>query len=62
MPKNDIFAGAQPEDRNPAVGIVVHDNTPAPRRPRSVAFVWGGEDAPAPSLPFGRWKPGVRAA
>lgn len=62
MPKNDIFAGAQPAERNSAVGIVVHDNAPAPRRPRSVAFVWGGEDAPAPSLPFGRWKPGVRAA
>jgi hypothetical protein len=34
----------------------------APRLSRSVAFVWGGESAPAPSLPFGRWKPGARAA
>ncbi len=34
----------------------------APRLSRSVAFVWGGEAAPAPSLPFGRWKPGARAA
>jgi hypothetical protein len=24
--------------------------------------VWGGEDAATPSLPFGRWKPGARAA
>jgi hypothetical protein len=62
MPKNDIFAGAQPAERNPAVGIVVHDNTLAARRPRSAAFVWGGEDASAPSLPYGRWKPGARAA
>jgi len=55
-------AGHEPADRDPAVGIVVHDITPALRRPRSIAFVWGGEDIPAPSLPFGRWKPGVRAA
>lgn len=60
---DDIFAGTAPADRkNPAVGIVVHDYAPAPRRPRSIAFVWGGEEAPTPSLPFGRWKPGVRAA
>lgn len=58
---DDIFAGEMPAGHNPAVGIVVHDNTPAPRRPRSIAFVWGGEDAPTPSLPFGRWKP-ARAA
>ena len=62
MLNDDINAGSGPAERDPAVGIVVHDNTPAPRRPRSVAFVWGGEDAPRPSLPFGRWKPGARAA
>ena len=55
-------AGSAPADRDPAVGIVVHDITPAPRRPRSIAFVWGREDSPVPSLPFGRWKTGVRAA
>ncbi|WP_331876602.1 hypothetical protein [Longimicrobium sp.] len=38
------------------------DQPGAPRLSRSVAFVWGGEAAPAPSLPFGRWKPGARAA
>lgn len=62
MLNDDFNAGSGSAEHNPAVGIVVHDNTPAPRRPRSVAFVWGGEDAPAPSLPFGRWKPGARAA
>lgn len=62
MLNEDIIAGEPPAGRDPAVGIVVHDNTPAPRRPRSIAFVWGGEHVPAPSLPFGRWKPGVRAA
>ena len=49
-------------DHSPAVGIVVHDNAPAPGRPPRIAFVWGGEYAAAPSLPFGRWKPGFRAA
>ncbi len=50
---------ASSSDRT-AVGIVVHDAAPAPRRPRSVAFVWAGEEFPLPSLPFGRWK--ARAA
>jgi len=62
MLNDEIIAGEMPDERDTAVGIVVHDRSPAPRRPRSVAFVWGGEDAPAPSLPFGRWKPGARAA
>jgi hypothetical protein len=61
MLNDDMIAGETPAERDTAVGIVVHDNRPAPRRPRSIAFVWGGEDAPAPSLPFGRWKP-ARAA
>ena len=55
-------AGDQPGDDFPAVGIVVHDYAPAPRRAPRIAFVWGGEDAATPSLPFGRWKPGARAA
>ncbi|HEV2146710.1 MAG TPA: hypothetical protein VGR37_04770 [Longimicrobiaceae bacterium] len=32
------------------------------KRPRAVAFVWGPEVSPAPSLPFGRWKTAVRVA
>ncbi|HEU0015773.1 MAG TPA: hypothetical protein VFQ45_18995 [Longimicrobium sp.] len=55
-------AAGAPAENHPAVGIVVHGETPVPERPRSVAFVWGGETLPAPSLPFGRWKPGVQAA
>ena len=51
----------QPADAA-AVGIVVHARTEAARRPRSIAFVWAGEPYEAPSLPFGRWKPGARAA
>lgn len=51
-----------PADDAPAVGIVVHEQTPVQRRPRSVAFVWAGEPYDPPSLPFGRWKPGAQAA
>lgn len=62
MIHDEHAAGDQPADDFPAVGIVVHDHAPAPRRAPRIAFVWGGEDAATPSLPFGRWKPGVRAA
>jgi hypothetical protein len=62
MLNDEIIAGEMPAERDTVVGIVVHDRSSTPRRPRSVAFVWGGEDAPTPSLPFGRWKPGARAA
>ena len=59
---HDEHADRGSADRFPAVGIVVHDNAPPPGRAPRIAFVWGGEDAAAPSLPFGRWKPGARAA
>lgn len=62
MSHDEQAAAGFSADRSPAVGIVVHDNAPAPGRPPRMTFVWGGEDAAAPSLPFGRWKPGVRAA
>lgn len=55
MPDDPSTSGRAPADRT-AVGIVVHDTAPAPRRPRSIAFVWAGEEFPLPSLPFGRWK------
>lgn len=51
--------GAAAED---AVGIVVQNGVQAARRPRTVAFVWGGKVRPVPSLPYGRWKSGVRPA
>jgi hypothetical protein len=41
---------------------VDQDASPGRRRPRAVAFVWGPEVSPAPSLPFGRWKTAVPAA
>lgn len=40
----------------------MQDSAPGRRRPRAVAFVWGPEVSPAPSLPFGRWKTAVPAA
>ncbi len=59
MSKNDSTAEFRPED---AVGIVVQDGRPEEARPRAVAFVWGGKVKPQPSLPYGRWKSGVRPA
>jgi len=41
---------------------VAQDAAPGRRRPRAVAFVWGPEVSPAPSLPFGRWKTAIPAA
>lgn len=45
-----------------AVGIVVRDGAGSERRPRAVAFVWGGKVRPTPSLPYGRWKKVLSAA
>jgi hypothetical protein len=45
-----------------AVGIVVQSAPQGETRPRVVAFVWGGKVKPRPSLPYGRWKTGVRPA
>ncbi len=43
------------------VGIVVREGEGSASRtpPRAVAFIWGGEVLPTPSLPFGRWKTGM---
>lgn len=60
MPDDTTFRGRPPADDAPPMGIVVHDSAQPAGRPRSVAFVWAGEDFPVPSLPFGRWK--ARAA
>ncbi|HEX2189588.1 MAG TPA: hypothetical protein VHG51_11850 [Longimicrobiaceae bacterium] len=59
MSKNADRDGAQGRDPR---GIEVQDATPCRPRPRAVAFVWGPEVSPAPSLPFGRWKTAVPAA
>jgi len=62
MRDEDSSAGDTPaEDMTTAVGIVVQDGTAADSRPH-LAFVWGPEVRPAPSLPFGRWKTAARAA
>jgi len=62
MPHEDHPDGPHAADTSPGAGIVVHHDVLTPFHPRSVAFVWGRETLPAPSLPFGRWKPGARAA
>ena len=48
------------EARDP-MQVVVNDAAQARKRARAVAFVWGPEVSPAPSLPFGRWKAAVAA-
>ncbi len=44
------------------VGIIVHDSRPVQSRPRAVAFVYGYDENTQPSLPYGRWKQGHKAA
>ncbi len=52
----------EPQDVTDAVGIVVQSGSHEERPPRVVAFVWGGKVRRRPSLPYGRWKNGVRPA
>lgn len=61
MSNNQNIAGVLPAEAYRGAAATPEQPV-APRLSRSVAFVWGGEAAPAPSLPFGRWKPGARAA
>ena len=51
-----------PQDLEDAVGIVVHSGPHEERRPRVVAFMWGGKVRRGPTLPYGRWKNDVRPA
>jgi len=61
MKKDDVVSPS-PEEESDAVGIVVQSRTQDDSAPRAVAFVWGARVRPAPSLPYGRWKSGVRPA
>jgi hypothetical protein len=45
--------------RTSPAGILLREGSETRSIPRAVAFIWGGEVLPAPSLPFGRWKPEV---
>ena len=54
MPKNERIAG-EPADHSAAVGIVVQNGAQRPAHPH-LAFVWGPEVRPAPSLPFRRFR------
>jgi hypothetical protein len=56
------YRNAESPDDSDAVGIVVQGGRSTLQVPSTLAFVWGGEVNPAPSLPFGRWKAGARAA
>jgi hypothetical protein len=59
MAQNQSPSGTLPVD---SFSGAASADVPVLRIPRSVAFVWGGEVNPSPSLPYGRWKPGARAA
>ncbi len=59
MAQNQSRSGNMPAESFPGAAAA---DVPVLRIPRSVAFVWGGEVNPSPSLPYGRWKPGARAA
>lgn len=56
------WQGRDERDDADAVGIVVQGGPHEERRPRVVAFMWGGRVQRGPSLPYGRWKNGVRPA
>lgn len=51
-----------PVEGQDPVGIVVQGGGVDRKRPRAVAFFWGPDVSPAPSLPFGRWKTDVLSA
>lgn len=59
--RDEDSADIAAEDETTAVGIVVQDG-PLPAWQPHLVFAWGPEVHPAPSLPFGRWKTGSKAA
>jgi hypothetical protein len=62
MANDETNAGEQPADDSGMVGIVVQGRRTVEALP-NLSFVWGPpEFQAAPSLPFGRWKPAVKAA
>lgn len=60
--KTKDWKDLDPQSVEDAVGIVVQSRPQEERRPRVVAFVWGGNVQRGPSLPYGRWKNGIRPA
>jgi hypothetical protein len=62
MAKDEFSAGDTPADDSGMMGIVVQGRRIVEALP-NLSFVWGPpEFQAAPSLPFGRWKPAVKAA
>lgn len=49
--------GANEIEREVPAGIVIHDVESPEPKPVISAFIWGGKIRPAPTLPYGRWKP-----
>lgn len=62
MAIDETGAGELPAADMGVVGIVVQNARVEPSHPH-LDFVWGPPELEAaPSLPFGRWKPGAKAA
>jgi hypothetical protein len=62
MPDDELEGGDLPDDESGMLGIVVQGTRVDPSSP-FLDFGWGPPLAQAaPSLPFGIWKPAVRAA
>jgi hypothetical protein len=62
MANEETSGGELPAEDAGVVGIVVQGERVVPSHPH-LAFVWGPpEFQAAPSLPFGRWKSGAKAA
>ncbi|HSU15772.1 hypothetical protein [Longimicrobium sp.] len=62
MANDDTSGGDLSAEDMGMMGIVVQGGRVAPSHPH-LDFVWGPpEFKAAPSLPFGRWKPGAKAA
>lgn len=57
---DEDMPGDSPVEEHTAVGIVVHGSF-RPAHP-NLAFVWGPEVRPAPSLPFRRFRAEAKAA
>jgi hypothetical protein len=49
--------GHEGNERHEPAGIVIHVSGEAEKKPAISAFIWGGKVVPAPTLPYGRWKP-----
>jgi hypothetical protein len=51
------MTGQDSKSRREPAGIVIRVSSEEEKKPAISAFIWGGKVLPAPTLPYGRWKP-----